>query len=318
MKLLAATVLLAAFVPAMPSTPSTSRPTAETLSQDDCTHAHTSARLRPGVHGHRDRNELTPGQAETVERQLNRILRSLGLGPADETSARRSREHLRTAQQISIPVHFHVLHDGANGNVSDALVERQISTLNDSYGGRNGGADTRISFELREVTRTDNAAWFKDPERYEATYKPTLRKGDKGTLNLYSADTGSALLGWSTFPWKYEAEPNMDGVTVHYGSMPGAHIENFNKGFSATHEVGHWLGLYHTFQDGCGGEGDRVADTPDQRDPTHGCPSGKDTCPSPGLDPVNNYMDYSYDTCMTSFTAGQGSRMHKVWTAYRR
>ncbi|XRQ05983.1 zinc metalloprotease [Actinomadura welshii] len=316
MKLLAATVLLAAFVPAMPSAPSA--PSPEAARADDCAHAPADARLRPGGAHTGDHGELTPGEAAAVELHLNRILRSLGLAPADGPEAGSAGEDLRAAPQISIPVHFHVLHDGAKGNVSDEMVKRQISTLNASYGGGNGGANTRVSFQLRDVTRTDNAAWFSDPERYEKTYKPRLRKGDKGTLNLYSAYIGGDLLGWSTFPWKYESEPEMDGVTIHYGSMPGGHIRNFNKGFSATHEVGHWLGLYHTFQDGCGGEGDRVADTPDQRDPTNGCPSGKDTCPSPGADPVHNYMDYSYDTCMTSFTAGQGSRMHKVWAAYRR
>lgn len=309
MKLLAATALIAALVPAVPS-----GAPPEIARRNDC--AHADARLRPGADGAfgRERNDLTPGQAAAVEQQLNRILRGLGLSPAD---SRPTGETLRAAQQIRIPVYFHVLHDGPRGNVSDALVERQISTLNASYGGRNGGADTRISFSLRGVTRTNNAAWFNDPQRYEKTYKPRLRMGGKGTLNLYSAYIGGDLLGWSTFPWKYKSEPKMDGVTIHYGSMPDGPIENFNRGFSATHEVGHWLGLYHTFQDGCGGHGDRVADTPAERDPTNGCPPGKDTCPSPGDDPVHNYMDYSYDTCMTSFTAGQGTRMHKVWRAYR-
>ena len=316
MKLLAATALIAAFVPAMPSGPSP-----ETTREDDCVHAHApaDARLRPGADGAhgRDRNDLTPVQATAVERQLDEILRSLGERPADETEGRSAGHDLRAAPQIRVPVYFHVLHDGKKGNVSNAAVKRQVSTLNASYSGRNGGADTRVSFDLRDTTRTDNAAWFSDPERYERTFKPRLRKGGKGTLNLYSAYIGGDLLGWSTFPWKYGSEPKMDGVTIHYGSMPGGSIENFNRGFSATHEVGHWLGLYHTFQDGCGGEGDRVADTPAQRDPTNGCPSGKDTCPAPGDDPVHNYMDYSYDTCMTSFTKGQGTRMHKVWKAYR-
>ncbi|WUI00448.1 zinc metalloprotease [Spirillospora sp. NBC_00431] len=320
MKLLAVTALIAAVVPAMPSDPppaTATRPDA-TRHGDCADGAHADARLRPGGHGH-EHNELTPGQAAAVEQQLNRILDGLGLdlGPADGTRGESTARGLRAAAPISIPVYFHVLHDGSKGNVSTAEVNRQISTLNASYGGRNGGANTQVSFKLRAVSRTDNATWFNDPEQYEGTYKPRLRKGGKSTLNLYSAQIGGDLLGWSTFPWKYKSEPKMDGVTIHYGSMPGGPIENFNKGFSATHEVGHWLGLYHTFQDGCGGKGDRVADTPAERDPTNGCPSGKDTCLSPGDDPIHNYMDYSYDTCMTSFTAGQGSRIHKVWKAYR-
>ncbi|MFB4305783.1 zinc metalloprotease [Actinomadura sp. GTD37] len=310
MKLLAATVLLAALVPAAPSGPSAAP---LRTSMDDCTHP--EARLRTGGHGI-ERNDLTPAQAATVEQHLDQILDGLGLGRlgADDQA---DDADVRSAAQITVPVYFHVIHDGAKGNVSTAEVKRQIGTMNASYGGRNGGANTGVSFELREISRSDNAAWFQDPERYEGTYKPLLHKGGKGTLNLYSTFIGGDLLGWSTFPWKYKADPEMDGVTIHYGSMPNGYIENFNKGFSATHEVGHWLGLYHTFQDGCGGQGDRVGDTPPERDPSNGCPSGKDTCPSPGVDPVHNYMDYSYDTCMTSFTTGQGARMHEVWTAYR-
>jgi hypothetical protein len=305
-KLLAATVLIAALVPAAPSGPTLRGPS------DAC--AHPEARLRTGGHG-QERNDLTPAQAATVEQRLNQILDGLGVSPGENDQSDGS--DLRTAAQITVPVYFHVIHDGAKGNVSAAEVERQISTMNASYGGRNGGANTGVSFKLSEITRSDNAAWFQDPERYEGTYKPKLHRGGKGTLNLYSTYIGGDLLGWSTFPWKYKADPEMDGVTIHYGSMPGGEIEHFNKGFSATHEVGHWLGLYHTFQDGCGGQGDRVADTPAERDPSNGCPTGKDTCPAPGADPVHNYMDYSYDTCMTSFTAGQGARMHKVWKAYR-
>ncbi|NKZ05851.1 zinc metalloprotease [Actinomadura latina] len=305
--MLAAAVLIAALVPAAPSGPAALRGPA-----DDC--AHPEARLRTNGHG-RERNDLTPAQAAIVERRLDRILDGLGLSlDADDQP---DGTDVRQAAQITVPVYFHVIHDGATGNVSTAEVERQISTMNASYGGRNGGANTGVSFVLREISRSDNAAWFQDPERYEGTYKPMLHKGGKGTLNLYSTYIGGDLLGWSTFPWKYKADPAMDGVTIHYGSMPGGGIEHFNKGFSATHEVGHWLGLYHTFQDGCGGKGDRVADTPAERDPSNGCPTGKDTCPAPGSDPVHNYMDYSYDTCMTSFTTGQGARIHEVWQAYR-
>ncbi|TDD95007.1 zinc metalloprotease [Actinomadura rubrisoli] len=286
--------------------------------RDDGVCASPAARLRPGAHV-RERNDLTPAEAAATELRLDRILDRLGLRSpgTDDAAAPATKAERRAAAPIRVPVYFHVLHDGSKGNVSNADVQRQIDVLNASYGGRLGGSNTQVGFTLREVSRSNNASWYNDPERYEGTYKPRLHKGGKNTLNLYSAHIGGDLLGWSTFPWKYTSEPKMDGVTIHHGSMPGGAIEHFNKGFSATHEVGHWLGLYHTFQDGCGGQGDRVADTPPERDPTNGCPSGKDTCPAPGQDPVHNFMDYSYDTCMTSFSAGQGTRMHKVWAAYR-
>ena len=79
----------------------------------------------------------------------------------------------------------------------------------------------------------------------------------------------------------------------------------------------HWLGLFHTFQGGCTATNDEVTDTPAQGASTNGCPEGADTCTLPGLDPIHNYMDYSYDTCYTMFTAGQTSRMNTMWAAHR-
>ncbi|WP_235036733.1 zinc metalloprotease [Actinomadura sp. K4S16] len=319
MKLLAAAALLAALVPAAPSGPSASPwherrggDCAQPLAANRSAERHADVRHRTDGHV-RDDLDLSPAEAAAVEARLNRILDDLGQGEHGSAKA----AGLRRGARITIPVYFHVIHAGAKGNVSLAMIQRQIDTMNASYGGRNGGADTHVSFTLKAVSRTDNAAWFGDPERYEDTYKPKLHRGGKADLNLYSTYIGGDLLGWSTFPWRYKSDPEMDGVTIHYASMPGGSIHNFNKGFSATHEVGHWLGLYHTFQDGCSGQGDRVSDTPAERDPTNGCPAYKDTCPTPGDDPIHNYMDYSYDTCMNSFTAGQGARIHKVWTAYR-
>ncbi|MBW8487405.1 zinc metalloprotease [Actinomadura sp. PM05-2] len=223
----------------------------------------------------------------------------------------------RADDKVTVPVYVHVLHSGAKGDVPDAMIDRQLAAMNDAYGGKGGGADTGFAFALKEVTRTDDAAWYADPQANEKAIKTRLHRGGAGDLNLYTADVGGELLGWSTFPWKAADEPALDGVVVHADSLPGGPIEHFDKGYSAVHETGHWLGLYHTFQDGCGEKGDRVADTPPERDPTNGCPAAKDTCPAPGADPVHNFMDYGWDSCMTSFTAGQGARMHAVWAAYR-
>ncbi|MEV0661101.1 zinc metalloprotease [Actinomadura luteofluorescens] len=243
------------------------------------------------------------------------LLGSLRTGPP-RTSERPGSER-RAAGALVVPVRFHVVHSGSSGRLSTAAVQRQIGTLNAAYGGRLGGSDTHVRFRLDSLDRTDNPSWFHNPQRNEGPMKRRLRKGGRGTLNLYTAAVGSDVLGFSTFPQWYRRDPRLDGVIVDFRSLPYGSYAPFNHGFTAVHEIGHWLGLMHTFEGGCVSPGDGVADTPYEAEPAQGCPQGRDSCPQRGRDPIHNFMDYAHDACMRGFTAGQGRRIRAVWAAYR-
>lgn len=216
---------------------------------------------------------------------------------------------------ITVSTWVHVITDGPLG-ARDSAVRAQIAALNAAYAGRYGGADTGIRFRLDGLVRTDNAAWFRDPLGYERSMK-RARRGGAQTLNLYIAQLGELVLGYSTYPYWYGSEPALDGVVIDWRTLPGGSLRNFDRGFTGVHEIGHWLGLLHTFENGCEPPGDAVADTPAEAQPTEGCPARKDTCKSDGPDPIHNFMDYAQDRCMWEFTAGQALRMQEMWAAYR-
>jgi hypothetical protein len=232
-------------------------------------------------------------------------------------SERQLESSRRLAGPIVIPVRFHVITDGRSGRLSRPVIDAQLRSLNAAYGGTTGGADTGVSFRLVSAGVVTNAEWFARPHDDQEQMLGALSRGGPGTLNLYTAAVGSDVLGFSSFPQTYRAHPGMDGVVVDYRSVPGGAFTHFGRGYTAVHEIGHWLGLFHPFEGGCTPPGDGVDDTPYEALPTLSCPAAKDTCPEPGTDLVHNFMDYAWDPCMTSFTPGQGLRIRAMWAAYR-
>ena len=214
---------------------------------------------------------------------------------------------------VNVQVAFHVIYasNGA-GNISNDMIIDQIEVLNDAY------APYDIVFTLGSVDYTMNDSWYNDMEQYESAYKQQLHVDPVHHLNIYTGNM-PGLLGWSYMPYSWPENSYMHGVCLLYSCLPGGTAYPYNAGDTATHEVGHYLGLSHTFLNGCSATNDNVADTPQENDGNniYSC-NNTDTCPNdPGMDPVHNFMTYTDDACLNQFTDGQGARMENMITTYR-
>jgi hypothetical protein len=291
------------------------------------TAAHAAARVVDGKQGI-DPNSVTAAQAKRMNDRLDvRIQRLIKAGTL------RHDGHLAHRRLFKINTYVHVItaSDGSGG-VTPKQIRDQIKVMNHSFAGQtaHGTARTPFSFKLVSVDTTKNDAWFNwpvdlqsDTESPEAiAAKNALHRGGWADLNVYIANLGGGLLGYATFP--QDGVLALDGLVLLNESLPGGNADFgpgavYNQGDTATHEIGHWLGLFHTFQNGCNFPGDEVADTPYQFDGDNifFCNETDDTCAQPGRDPVHNFMSYGDDPCLDRFTNGQDLRMIGTWLAYR-
>ena len=239
---------------------------------------------------------------------------------------------------IVLTVVFHVITNtaGTSGNVTDADILEQVDILNEDYlamAGTNGanGTDALIQFQLATVdpngdpttgiTRSANTTWFNDG----GSYWNTLAWDPSRYINIYTNTAGGNLGYVPGLPQNGIVGSPLDRVVVLWSAVGrDAPIGSpYDQGRSATHEVGHYLGLYHTFDNGCGTatvpgcytSGDRICDTNSESNPVFGCPASSASCSSPN--PFHNYMDYSDDLCMEEFTPEQVNRMRCTLANWR-
>ncbi|MCW2783574.1 MAG: metalloprotease [Marmoricola sp.] len=327
-------VLVVPMVTATPSEAVAVRSTAPVA----CT---TGGPVPAGRYQHGDAT-VSPAVKARVQAQLNGELtsvaaRSGGRGPSARTAAAGV---TALPAEIHVPVRIHVIHGTHrhDRNISRAMARRAFSTLRAGFAGKQDPTmtPTGIDFELVKVDVHRNDRWFHaGPGSHAAQQmKRRLHRGTARVLNIYLSNArseGGALLGYARFPWLARDYIHLDGITINVETLPGGTAHGYALGDTVIHETGHWLGLFHTFEGGCDGSGDYIADTAPEAEPSFQCQRTRDTCPTPlpdgwvtgdpvpaaVPDPVTNFMDYSYDSCMNHFTPDQRTRMVTSWLRYR-
>lgn len=237
---------------------------------------------------------------------------------------------LAAGADVVIETYFHIItSSGGYGVYSNSNLGLQMQVLNDAFAGSGFSFDYGGGANVQTVA---NDKWhihnFGQSQANIDMWKE-LKVDGPNILNVYVLpelyDNGGQIFGYANFPSNYAAYPLKDGIHTWTSSMTNGGFTDYEEGDTLVHMVGHWMGLWHTFQGGCLGIGDEVADTPSQLKPQWATcnpdlvgNNEPDSCPQePGNDPIRNYMSSSYDICKNTFSALQRVRMQKQWGTYR-
>lgn len=245
------------------------------------------------------------------------------------------------SSNITIPVVVHIVYNNQIENISDNQIFSQIDVLNEDFTRTNNDAnntplsflpivsDMQINFCLaqqnpdgnptngivRKQTNLQSFPLYGDEIHYDTSGGSTAWDTKK-YLNIWVCNIDTGILGWAQFP--AGGNPATDGVVIDYEKFgtTGTVSPPYDLGRTTTHEVGHWLNLWHTWGDNTCGD-DFVNDTPEQEEANYGCKIHPHPSCNNNGDMFMNFMDYTNDACMNSFTQGQKNRVWSAITNYR-
>ncbi len=233
----------------------------------------------------------------------------------------------KAALSARIPLVFHVIQTASGrGFVPDEAIDDQVRVLNQRF------SKLGVEFYVQGVNDVVKRGWFKkclpfkknnNLNRKYFKFTRRLAEDPTTTINVYTCQPHGNILGLAILPGWLPEDDTANAIVLHHQTLPGGLFVRHSQGGTGVHEMGHYLGLLHTFHPGteeeplgCDGDGDEVRDTPFEAEPAFECVP-RDSCPQRGSDPITNFMDYTDDVCREKFTRGQRRRMEDMTLLYR-